>query len=488
MNVADSRRLAESLGAVRADGRRRAARRPTWWCCTRASCASRPRTACTGNCTRCKQMKAAAAEHEGGRGGLRQRHPRLAQALSVRRPDRRAGPGPDRARSADRPARPLRALSLRPRPGGAHPGHLRRRDHPPGLQSARARTASCRPRAAASGVAHRRSSSTRCARWSSAARARWCCSARSSSATAATCDRACCCSELAAAAERRSPGLERIRFLTSYPGDFGRDLVDAVADLPKVCEDVNLPIQAGDDDVLRRMHRGYVVDHYRQLIGRLRERMPDIGLSTDVIVGFPGETRRRVPAHAGHARRVPLRRGPRGDVLAAAGTVAATRDASTTCRAKRSGAACTRSRCSRSRSPPRSTRATSAAPSTCWSKAPPKAAGTAARAPTNWSTSPASAAGGPHRRRGDHVDRAVVPRRASPREALRSRHDSGCEQFWPEPGPDASAHATARPAQASERRHPRVAADARGEQRGCRAPAARPGQTLHARVASSARR
>jgi tRNA-2-methylthio-N6-dimethylallyladenosine synthase len=85
-------------------------------------------------------------------------------------------------------------------------------------------------------------------------------------------------------------GLERIRFLTSYPGDFGRDLVDAIAELPKVCEDVNLPIQSGDDDVLRRMKRGYVVEHYRELIGRLRARMPDIGLSTDVIVGFPGES------------------------------------------------------------------------------------------------------------------------------------------------------------------------------------------------------
>jgi tRNA-2-methylthio-N6-dimethylallyladenosine synthase len=57
-----------------------------------------------------------------------------------------------------------------------------------------------------------------------------------------------------------------------------------------VCEDVNLPIQSGDDDVLSRMHRGYVVEHYRELIGRLRQRMPEIGLSTDVIVGFPGES------------------------------------------------------------------------------------------------------------------------------------------------------------------------------------------------------
>src|SRR4030081_2425003 len=88
----------------------------------------------------------------------------------------------------------------------------------------------------------------------------------------------------------RLEGLERIRFLTSYPGDFGRDLIDAIADLPKVCEDVNLPIQSGDDDVLKRMKRGYIVDNYRQLIDRLRARMPAIGLSTDVIVGFPGET------------------------------------------------------------------------------------------------------------------------------------------------------------------------------------------------------
>jgi tRNA-2-methylthio-N6-dimethylallyladenosine synthase len=88
----------------------------------------------------------------------------------------------------------------------------------------------------------------------------------------------------------RLEGLQRIRFLTSYPGDFGRDLIDAIADLPTVCEDVNLPIQSGDDVVLRRMKRGYVVDNYRQLIGRLRERMPEIGLSTDIIVGFPGES------------------------------------------------------------------------------------------------------------------------------------------------------------------------------------------------------
>ena len=85
-------------------------------------------------------------------------------------------------------------------------------------------------------------------------------------------------------------GLQRIRFLTSYPGDFGKDLIEAVATLPKVCEDVNLPVQSGDDEVLKAMQRGYTVGFYQQLVGRLRERMPEMCLQTDVIVGFPGET------------------------------------------------------------------------------------------------------------------------------------------------------------------------------------------------------
>jgi tRNA-2-methylthio-N6-dimethylallyladenosine synthase len=85
-------------------------------------------------------------------------------------------------------------------------------------------------------------------------------------------------------------GLQRIRFLTSYPGDFGKDLIEAVATLPKVCEDINLPIQSGDDQMLRSMQRGYTVAFYKDLVARLRERMPEMCLQTDVIVGFPGET------------------------------------------------------------------------------------------------------------------------------------------------------------------------------------------------------
>jgi len=86
------------------------------------------------------------------------------------------------------------------------------------------------------------------------------------------------------------PGLERIRFLTSHPNHMSADLIDAVADLPKVCEHINLPVQAGDDLVLKRMARRYKAAEYRDLIGRIKERIPGVSLSTDVIVGFCGET------------------------------------------------------------------------------------------------------------------------------------------------------------------------------------------------------
>ncbi len=86
------------------------------------------------------------------------------------------------------------------------------------------------------------------------------------------------------------PGIERIRFLTSHPKYFSDKLIRAIAELPKVCEHVNLPVQAGDDEVLRRMRRNYTVDEYRERIARIRELIPEVTLSTDIIVGFPGET------------------------------------------------------------------------------------------------------------------------------------------------------------------------------------------------------
>jgi tRNA-2-methylthio-N6-dimethylallyladenosine synthase len=85
-------------------------------------------------------------------------------------------------------------------------------------------------------------------------------------------------------------GLERIRFMTSYPRHMTDSMIERMARLPKVCEHLNIPVQAGDDELLKRMKRGYTLDEYREKIQRVRELWPDISLSTDIIVGFCGET------------------------------------------------------------------------------------------------------------------------------------------------------------------------------------------------------
>jgi tRNA-2-methylthio-N6-dimethylallyladenosine synthase len=85
-------------------------------------------------------------------------------------------------------------------------------------------------------------------------------------------------------------GLHRLRFLTSHPTYMTDDLLDTAASLPKVCEHIEVPNQAGDDEVLRRMRRDYTMAEYAGLIGRIRARMPEVSIATDVIVGFPGET------------------------------------------------------------------------------------------------------------------------------------------------------------------------------------------------------
>ena len=82
----------------------------------------------------------------------------------------------------------------------------------------------------------------------------------------------------------------RIRFLTNHPKDMSLKLIEAIARLDKICEQVNLPLQAGDNDILRAMKRGYTVSHYRELVAIIREKVPAIALSTDLIVGFPSET------------------------------------------------------------------------------------------------------------------------------------------------------------------------------------------------------
>ena len=85
-------------------------------------------------------------------------------------------------------------------------------------------------------------------------------------------------------------GLERIRFLTSYPTDVTESIVDAVAGLPKVCECFSLPLQSGDDKALARMRRGYTAEEYVDVVEGVRRRIPGVAISTDVIVGFCGET------------------------------------------------------------------------------------------------------------------------------------------------------------------------------------------------------
>ncbi|NMB38394.1 MAG: tRNA (N6-isopentenyl adenosine(37)-C2)-methylthiotransferase MiaB [Firmicutes bacterium] len=86
------------------------------------------------------------------------------------------------------------------------------------------------------------------------------------------------------------PGIERIRFMTSHPKDMKDNLIEAMATLPKVCEHLHLPVQAGSDRILKMMNRGYTRSYYLKLVRKLREAIGNISLTTDLIVGFPGET------------------------------------------------------------------------------------------------------------------------------------------------------------------------------------------------------
>lgn len=85
-------------------------------------------------------------------------------------------------------------------------------------------------------------------------------------------------------------GIERIRFTTSHPKDVSGRLVDALASLPRCCHHIHVAMQAGSNRILERMNRGYTREHFLEVVDRLRSAIPDIALSTDIIVGFPGET------------------------------------------------------------------------------------------------------------------------------------------------------------------------------------------------------
>ncbi len=84
--------------------------------------------------------------------------------------------------------------------------------------------------------------------------------------------------------------IKRLRFVTSHPKDLSDDLIRVMAEEDKICKHLHLPLQSGDNEILKQMNRGYTAEHYYGIIEKLRDAMPNIGLTTDIIVGFPGET------------------------------------------------------------------------------------------------------------------------------------------------------------------------------------------------------
>jgi tRNA-2-methylthio-N6-dimethylallyladenosine synthase len=87
-----------------------------------------------------------------------------------------------------------------------------------------------------------------------------------------------------------TPAIPRLRFITSHPWDLSDRLIEAMADCPSLCESLHLPVQSGDDDVLRRMGRQYSIEHYLERLAKIRDAVPGITVSSDIIVGFCGET------------------------------------------------------------------------------------------------------------------------------------------------------------------------------------------------------
>ena len=86
------------------------------------------------------------------------------------------------------------------------------------------------------------------------------------------------------------PGLQRIRFMTSHPKDLSDDLIDAMAECDKVCTHLHRPLQSGSTEILKKMNRKYTKEGYLELVSKIKDRLPEISLTTDIIVGFPGET------------------------------------------------------------------------------------------------------------------------------------------------------------------------------------------------------
>ena len=89
-------------------------------------------------------------------------------------------------------------------------------------------------------------------------------------------------------------GIERVRFMTPHPKDFSDELLDVIAGNPKIARHIHLPLQAGNNEILRRMNRKYTKESFLELAGKIREKLPDVAITTDIIVGFPGETKEAV--------------------------------------------------------------------------------------------------------------------------------------------------------------------------------------------------
>lgn len=101
-------------------------------------------------------------------------------------------------------------------------------------------------------------------------------------------------------------GIERIRFMTSHPKDLSDKLIDAFKNCDKLCKYIHLPVQSGSDAILKAMNRKYTREAYLELVRKLREAVPGIAISTDIIVGFPGETEEDFEDTLDLARRVGL--------------------------------------------------------------------------------------------------------------------------------------------------------------------------------------
>ncbi|HIM23607.1 MAG TPA: tRNA (N6-isopentenyl adenosine(37)-C2)-methylthiotransferase MiaB [Verrucomicrobia bacterium] len=99
-------------------------------------------------------------------------------------------------------------------------------------------------------------------------------------------------------------GLDRIRFTSPHPKGYGDDLVEAYGRLAKLCESAHIPVQSGSDAMLKRMHRGYTRERFLEIVGRLRAVKPGVGITTDIIVGFPGETEEEFEATISLCREV----------------------------------------------------------------------------------------------------------------------------------------------------------------------------------------